>query len=150
MMKNFASAILVSMALSGCGDEVTPSLERKSGTVTPTGYVDLIPPTNYSPIRGVICESLNSTDGHLAGACFDLEGPSEKWTRKYISDQAADDLMENYGGLFDPERGYFEMKTKIACSLVIRECRSIDGTSFERGVTLIAHTEALFGFSPEY
>ena len=150
MMKNFAYAVLVSMALSGGGGEAAPSLERKSGTVTPTGYVDLIPPTNYSPIRGVICESLNSTDGHLAGACFDLEGPSEKWTRKYISDQAADDLMENYGGLFDPERGYFEMKTKIACSLVIRECRSIDGTSFERGVTLIAHTEALFGFSPEY
>ncbi|MFN3211955.1 MAG: hypothetical protein ACE37M_02505 [Henriciella sp.] len=142
--------LLLSFFACGCSASESPTRESKSGAVSPTGYVDLIPPTNYSPIRGVICESLNTVDGEGAGACFDLDGPSERWTREYISERAATDLVQNYEIMFDRETGIFQLKTRIACSLDDQECRSTENADYESGVLMEAHTAALFGFKPEY
>ena len=125
------------------------SLE-KSGTVPATGYFDLIPPTNYSPVRGVLCESLTIKDGELSGACYDMSGPSIALTKKYISGQAAQDLQSkiNRGGFSNAEE--FLMETNILCNLLERRCWfHAKGVNNFLKTEAPKHTQALFGFLPE-
>ena len=96
---------------------------EKGGPVKAEGYVDLSPPTSYSPQIGVICESYSvANDGSLTGECFDPTGPSVIFTLKYISKKAAETLQTDIlDGRFDnPHR--FETKTGLVCDLQVQKC----------------------------
>ncbi len=55
--------IVAASLLGACTRQAPP---EKGGPVTAHDYVDLIPPTNYSPVRGVLCESLSvDADNYL-------------------------------------------------------------------------------------
>lgn len=132
----------------GCREHTSLAPLEKGGPVTATGYVDLIPPTNYSPVRGVLCESLSiDENGALSGSCYDLNGPSVPLTRKYISDPAATALKKKIEmGAFKNSRR-FTMETGIVCDVDERRCWfTRRGTDFEE-VEAPKHTKALFGFS---
>jgi len=137
-----AGITLAVFGLAGCNKSPAASLE-KGGPVTATGYVDLSPPTSYSPRRGVLCESYSSTpDGKPTGECFDLSGPSVALTLKHISPEAADKLQADIDAGRFPNPRRFKTGTGTVCDLDAQKCW------FERegqpDIEAPKHTLALF------
>ncbi|MHA7858744.1 MAG: YcgJ family protein [Henriciella sp.] len=149
MRRAFFLTLLCSIACSlliSSTQDSAPHRERKAGEVFATGYVDLIPPTNYSPFRGVVCESLGTKNGALTGVCYDREGASVEWTRCFISDEAARILESQLSSSNSARPDVFVMGSKIACSTQNEICRSTELKEFPYGEVMPAHTKAIFGF----
>lgn len=138
-----------SLLLTACHKNTANTSREKGGPVTETGYVDLIAPTNYSPVRGVVCESLSSKDGALTGACYDLSGPSVALTKEHISQQAAVTLQTKIDQGFFPNPRQFVMETGILCDLEEKQCWFVDENDSSSPIKAPKHTKALFGFKPE-
>ena len=118
---------------------------EKGGPVTAEGYVDLMPPTTYSPVRGVLCERHSiDENGDKTGACYDLKGPSVILTKKYISQPAATKLQDRLDRGDFPNVRRFEMDSDIMCDLDARTCNFTKQLGFVKSSPAPLHTQALF------
>lgn len=114
---------ILSFALLSCVDNKPEKVTANNDALETDGYIDLHPPTSYSPMRGVLCESLSvDSNGRATGECFDRSGPSVLLTRKYISQEASEALQNDIDNGRFPQVGHFETRTGTVCDLEAKQC----------------------------
>lgn len=135
---------LSASTLVACNDNL--SAPEKGHEVKATGYVDLAPPSNYSPERGIVCYS-GSVDAanQLTGACFNTTDSSPFLTQKYISLSAARKVNESREANNTSVQTVFEVGTGFQCNSAEKTCY-YTGNGENKPVIAARHTKALYGF----